>query len=312
MSDMNLSPEELQEALAAIAGQMPPDANLAFENLKLVLHDAASIDGVPNVIKVGNNEIRGIVLNKGIIKDVKESEDSDTTTQEYVSGEDVIIWMALFDNQRFLVIQDNNDISELPFDRLTEEFSVKSGYALSFLSSFSSDRNRLLDKDELAAFDEVDQYVSQVFGGDGHIKSYMASMCLKTPNWQERCDTWETAEVFEFKDDLHPIQWGVSVETEDNYVKFDNTYVILWVKPTLLNDGGEEVPDSLTQMITRQINLDVVPKLGKDSKANFVIDETINNQFVAYAVVVDDSLTSTIKSVKLYKTADFDITKTSF
>lgn len=309
MSDMNITQEQIQAAMANGGGFDLPQT----ENPVISVIEAATESGVVrNVVRVTDGEMRCVISNNGVIKPTTIIDGG--STQEYNPEEDIITWITILSNDRQILKQDKNGIHPMALDVLGEIYGTKVGYVLSYLSSFGGDNNILLDVEKVKKFEEASVYAEELIGeSDQGLKTLIASMCTKTEDFRAICQTWDQAEIFDTSgEELVTIEWGCRAVTEAAYVKYDTTYVILWAKPMVLNTDGEEVPDQLLQVVTRQVNPDNVPHLGPDSIANFTVVETLNNQIAAYAEVTENTLDRRLTSIKLFKTADFDITKSSF
>lgn len=308
MSDMNITQEQIQAAMSNNGGLDMPTTNPVIEII-----EAATNEGVvKNMVRVTDGEMRCIVTDSNGVKPTTNI--GNTTTQEYNKDTDVITWITIVNQDRQILKQDNDGIVPININLLEEIFGDDVGYALSFLSSFGGDNNILMDADKVANFNEAQVYAAGVMGeSDMGLKTLLATMCTNTDNFRDICQTWEEAEIYDpsQKDDII-ITWGCTAKTSDQYVEFNTTYVILWAKPIVLDTDGEQVPDSLLQIITRQVNPDKVPTLSPDSTATFTVDETINEQIVAYIVVTEDTLNKKLGSIKLYKTSSFDVNKSSF
>lgn len=308
MSDMNITQEQIAKAMANQGGLGMPESNPVPDIIK-----AATNDGiVKNVVKVTDGEMRCIVSNTNGIKDTTRKDN--TTTQVYNVDEDVIIWITIINQDRQILKQDKDGIVPINVNTIDSIFGDKTPYALSFLSSFGGDNNVLMDDEKVRNFNAAQAYADAVMGeGNDGLRTLIASMVSNTDNFSDICQTWDDAEIYDpTQDNDITITWGCTAKTESEYTEFNTTYVILWAKPMILDTDGEEVPDTLLQVITRQVNPDKVPTLGADSSAVFTVDEIINEQIVAYIVVTEDTLNRKLKSIELFKTADFDVTKSSF
>ena len=312
MSNLNITPEQIQEAINAMS-----DGVLNEEPVNpvyTVIEAAAAEENVRNVIKTNGGELRCIISNNGEIKPTKLEDGATTQVFEPENG-DVIAWITIVNNDRQILQQDKDGISPIGIDKLNTFFGDKTGYALSYLSSFGGDNNILLDEEKVKRYEEATIYAENFIGDSDHgLKTLIASMCTNTDNFKDICQTWDEAEVYDATDEENPItiEWGCTAKTESDYTEFTTSYAILWAKPMVLNPDGEEVPDSLVQVVTRQVNPDNVPRLGTDSKATFLVEEHINDSILAYAIVKEDTLNRAMKSITLFKTKDFDITKSSF
>lgn len=312
MSDMNITPEQIQEAIAAMAGgDFDPNAmgNPAHD---LVADATADVDKVKNVTKVQNGELRCIVTNEnGIVPTIIEN---GATYQKYNSETDAIAWLCIINNSRSILRQDKNGIMDVDVSSFRDMFGDKTGYGLSYLSSFNSNNNILLDDEKVKKYEDALSYADQLIGSlNDDLKTMITTMCTNTENFQDICQTWDKAEIVDPTSEDSKIVWGCRARTEEQYVSFETTYVILWVRPIIGNGETDDVaPNSLTQLVTRQVNPDSVPSLGADSVATFLVEETLNEQVLAYAVVVDDALTGNMQSINLFKTKDFDEVKLSF
>lgn len=307
---LNLTPEQIQEAIAAMGGDMGdmmPQENPILDVIKLITEH----DIIKNVVKVQGGELRCIVSNNGEIKPTNIVDGS--SEQTYVPEEDVIAWVAIVNNTRHMLKQDINGIQDTGIDSFGSMFGDKTGYALSYLSSFGGDNNILLDDEKVSKFEQAAEYAQALMGeSENGLKTLITSMCTNTDNYKDICQTWDEATVYDGNEEGHVITWGCVAETEKEYVKFKAIYTILWTLPLMMNAEGEEAPVEFVQVITRQVNPDKVPQLGWNSKANFTVDETINNQVLAYAEVTEDTLNRRLSGIKLFKTEGFDVTKTSF
>lgn len=309
MSDMNITPEQIQAAMEAMGGgeQSAPRENPVMDIIKDVTKDGK----VKNVIKVQGGELRCIVSNNGEIKDTTIIDGA--TVQDFNPEEDVIAWCAIVDGTRHMLKQNDTGIHNTGIDSFGAMFGSKTGYALSYLSSFNGNNNILLDDAKVAKFEDAAAYAESLMGeSDNGLKTLITSMCTNTDDYRDICQTWDKAEIFDNTTDDHVITWGCVVETEKEYVKFETSYTIIWARPFVMNADGNEVPDELIQVVTRQVNPDKVPQLGWNSKANFTVDETINDQVIAYAMVTEDTINSKLTGIKLFKTESFDVNKTSF
>lgn len=310
MSDLNITQEQLEAAMSNAGGlRMPETKNPVIE----VIEQATSTGTVKNVTKVTGGELRCIVCNNGEIKPTTIVDGASTQIFDAEVG-DVIVWITIVDNDRQILKQNSEGVSQTTFDKLGEIIGTKTAYALSYLSSFGGDNNILLDDEKVKRFEEANEYAIAVMGESNEgLRTLIASMCTHTDNFKDTCQTWDNATVYDatVQDDI-TIDWGCRVETEGEYTKFVTSYVILWARPLVMSVEGEQIPDRLLQVVTRQVNPDKVPELGRDSKATFIVNETINEQVAAYAVVTEDTLNRKLLSIELHKTKDFDVTKSSF
>lgn len=313
MTDMNISPEDLNAMLEALGGGQVADSVGVLADVMNVVEQAALIEGgVPNVIKDNGYEFRCIVLKDGYIKPTRIDTEEGTTFQEYNPQEDVINWLILAGQERVLLRQDERGVVPVNFNEFHGEFKEKQGYALSFLSSFNSNNNMLMDEDKVKTYEGVTKYMQKLMGDNNHeIRDFLVAMLVKTPNWEEVTRTWDTATVFD-GDDHDTFTWGCEIETTDKYVKFLNTYAVMWITPKVMDPEGNLLAESVTQIIVRQVNPETVPQLSADSVARVLVDETLNKDVVAYALITDDTLSGKISQIRLYQSEGFDVNKTSF
>lgn len=308
MTQLNITPEQIQAAMEEMTGaSFMPEENPLLE----VIEHATAGDIVHNVIKVSGGELRCIVSADGDIKPTTIIDGA--TTQMYDKENDIIAWVAILNGGRHIFIQDKDGIIDSAPDAFNNLFGNKTGYALSYLSSFNGDNNILLDDEKVQKFNTATKYAEELIGSsDAPLKTLISSMCTNTDDFQDVCQTWNDATIFDNTVEGNMITWGCRVETEKEYIKFESTYVVLWVKPMVMDHEEDTVPDELVQIITRQVNPDKVPGLGWDSKANFLVDETLNDKVLAYAVITEDSMDSKIKSIELFKTSGFEVNANSF
>lgn len=307
MSDMNISAEQIQEALAAMSGGEHNAVNPALELIEV----ASSLDEVKNVTKLSNAELRCIVTDENGIKDTVIK--NGATYQQYNKDTDVIAWLCIVNNARSILRQDSEGIHEIEAGEFRGMFGEKTGYALSYLSSFGGTNNILLDDEKVAKYERAAAYANDLIGSlDDNIKTLITGMCTNTDEFETICGTWDNAKVYGLDDPESSITWGVTAETEDQYTEFKSTYVILWARPIIGNDPSDKAPDSLVQLVTRQVNPDTVPGLAPDSSANFTVTEMLNEQIVAYASITEDTIGGKLVGIELFKTEAFDTVRTSF
>ena len=310
---MNLTQEQIQEAIAAMSnGEMSPE-DFGEQNPAIdLIIEATSTDTVKNVTKVQGAELRCIVTDENGIKPT--TIENGATHQKYNRETDQIAWVTIINNRRYILRQDKEDIVDADVSEFRDMFGDKTGYALSYLSSFNSNNNILLDDEKVAKYNGATEYANSLIGNlNDDLKTMIITMCTNTDNYEAVCQTWDEATVFEL-DSTNPstIEWGCRARTEQEYVAFESTYAILWMRPIVGNDLDIQAPDSLTQIVTRQVNPDKVPGLAPDSKATFVIEETLNEQVLAYALVTDDGLTGNMLGIRLFKNKEFDSIRSSF
>lgn len=311
MSDMNITPEQIKEAIEAMAGgdfDSNPMQNPAYK----AVEEATATDKVRNVTKVQGGELRCIVTDENGIKPT--TIENGATYQSYDREVDAIAWLCIINNQRSILRQDKDGIVDVDVSQFRDMFGDKTGYGLSYLSSFSSNNNILLDNEKVAKYERAREYATDLIGTlNDDLKTMITTMCTNTHEFEKVCQTWDQAELFDPTAEGSTITWGCRVRTEEQYVAFESTYVILWMRP-IIGNGEEDavVPASLTQLVTRQVNPDTVPALGADSNATFLVEETLNEQVLAYAVVVDNAMTGHMQSLSLFKTKGFDDARLSF
>lgn len=311
---MQLTQEQIQEAMqAAMQGQMgygeEPEVGPIFE----VIEAAMQSTTIQNVIKVQGGEVRCIVTNNNEIKPTTIVDGR--TTQEYVvEDDDAIAWISMINGTREFVIQDKHGVNPVSAEAFGPMFGSKTGYALSYLGSFNGDNNILLDDEKVQNFNRAEQYATSVMG-DTHddLRTLITSRCTNTPNYEETCQTWDTAETYDIEDsENRKIVWGCRIRTENTYVEFETRYAFIWATPMVRDTEGNVVEESIMQVMTRQVSPNSVPQLGPDSKAVFEVEETLNQQVKAYAIFTEDTITGLLKSIELFKTKDFDVNKASF
>lgn len=303
MSVMNITPEQIQKAIESMSGgDVSNEDNPALEHVE----QATRTNVVRNVTKVQNGELRCIVTNNNLIKPSNIVDGA--TYQDYDSNVDVIAWISIIGQSRNIYKQDQSGIHECNADEFDSMFGDKAGYALSYLSSFGGNNNILLDKEKLDLYDRAKKYADELIGDlDNNLKTFISSMCVKTPNFLDNCQTWDEAKVYDCDKDNVVINWGCTAKTNDQYVSFETRYIILWARPIFSDSENEVAPDGLIQLVTRQVNPDIVPNLGQDSVATFTVDETINNQIAAYAIITEDTLNGLTQSIELHKNINFDV-----
>ena len=309
MSQMNISPEEIQAAIEAMAGGnfMNMGVHPAAAEIEKVTADGV----VNNVTRLPNGQMRCIVSSDGVIKPTTIT-DEGATQQTYNSETDTIAWLTYLDNERGILLQDKEGIRSVDSADFKGLFGDMSGYALSYLSSFNGNNNVLLDEYKVTRYKEATQYIDGVIGDlNDDLKTLLTGMCVNTPDFENICQTWDQAAVYDVTENDVKIEWGCAVETEEEYTKFDTKYVILWARP-MISGEEERAPDALIQLVTRQVNPGNVPSLGQDSKATFMVEETINSQIAGYAVVSEDTLNGHLVGIDLYKSVDFDLADLSF
>lgn len=310
---MQLTQEQLQEAMqqamAGMGGQTEPEVSPIFE----IIETATATTTVRNVVKVQGGEVRCIVTNNNEIKPTTITDG--VTTQEYiVEDEDAIAWISMINGDRQFVIQDKHGINPVSAEAFGPMFGSKTGYALSYLGSFNGDNNILLDDEKVANFNRAETYAEAVMGNShDDLRTLITSRCTSSPGYEKDCQTWDEAEVYDIDtSEERNIVWGCRVRTEQTYVEFQTAYVIIWAIPTILDNDGNQVPEEIMQVLTRQVQPNMVPQLGPDSNAIFEVTETLNKQVKAYAVMTEDTITGVLKSIKLFKTEGFDVNKASF
>ena len=306
---MKVTAEQIQQAMAAFGGQEETLSNPVITAIEV----ATQTSTVRNVVKVQGGELRCIVTSNGVIKPTTISEGG--STQEYnTEDEDVIAWISMINGERQILTQDKHGINPISPEALSPIFGERTGYALSYLGSFGGDNNILLDAAKVANYESAELYAESIMGAShNELRTLLTSRCTNAPNYKETCQTWDEAEVYVI-DNENPrtITWGARAMTTNQYVSFSNVYVLIWIKPSLHDAEGNQVFDDIMQVVTRQIHPDSVPQLGPDSNAIFEVEETINDQVQAYAIVTEDTMTGILASIKLFKTADFDVNKASF
>lgn len=306
---MNISPEQIEEAIKAAGGYEEPEVNPIIE----IIEAATQTTTVKNVVKMQGGEVRCIVTNDNQIKPTTLTDGY--TTQEYiVENEDVIAWISLINGDRQFAIQDKHGINSVTAEAFGPLFGSKTGYALSYLGSFGGDNNILLDDEKVANYHSAEIYADKLLGeSHNDLKTLITSRCTNSPNYQDNCQTWEEAELFEIdENEDRTVVWGVRAATTDRYVKFDTTYVLIWVNPVIMDADGVAAPEDILQVVTRQVQPNLLPQLGPDSNAVFEVTETLNTQVKAYAIVTEDTVTGLLQSIKLFKVAGFDVNKASF
>lgn len=307
MSQMNISPEDIQAAIEAMSNA----GNGMREHPAVALIKTATETGiVNNVTRLPNGQMRCIVSAEGAIKPtiIKDG----ATQQEFDSKTDTIAWLTYIDNERGILLQDKDGIHSVEAADFKGLFGDMSGYALSYLSSFNSNNNVLLDDNKVKRYREASVYIEGVIGDlNDDLKTLLTGMCVNTPNFEDVCQTWDDATTYDLSKEAVTIKWGCMIETEVEYTKFDTKYVILWARP-MIDGEDDSAPDSFIQLVTRQVNPGTVPSLGQDSNACFMVEETINTQIAGYAVVSEDTLTGHITAIDLFKSVDFDMSELSF
>lgn len=308
MSQMNLSPEDIQAAIEAMAG----GDIMGGEHPAIAAIKTATESGtVNNVTRLPNGQMRCIVSAQGTIKPTVVKDGA--TQQTFDPETDTIAWLTYLDNERGILLQDKDGIQAVQAADFKGLFGDLSGYALSYLSSFNSNNNVLLDEHKVERYRDAAVYIEGVIGDlNDDLKTLLTGMCVNTPDFEEVCQTWDDAAVYDLSQEDVKIKWGCEIKTEVEYTKFDTKYVILWARPMIDGAEDESVHDSLIQLVTRQVNPGTVPSLGQDSTACFMVEETINSQIAGYAVVSENTLTGHITAIDLFKSVDFDISELSF
>lgn len=312
MSTMSLTEEQIQEAIAAMAGGDFNPTNPVDEAIEHIV--AATATGqVRNVTKIQGGELRCIVTDENGIKPT--TIENGTTYQTYDDETDVIAWICVIKNNRSILRQSKDTVEDTDVNGFRNLFGDKTGYALSYLSSFNSNNNILLDDEKVNKYEDAQVYTEGLIGNLGDdLRTFITTMCTNTDDFKKVCQTWDEAVVYRPGDKEETITWGCRARTEEDYVAFESTYVILWTRPVIagVSDDPAMVPDSLTQLVTRQVNADSLPNLAQDSKATFLIEEVVNDNVLGYAVITDDTLTGKLCSIRLFKTAGFDEARKSF
>lgn len=311
---MQLTQEQIQEAMqAAMQGQAGFEQEPEVGPIFGVIEAAAQSTTIKNVIKVQGGEVRCIVTNNHEIKPTTIVDG--VTTQEYiVEDDDAIAWISMINGTREFVVQDKHGINPVTAEAFGPMFGSKTGYALSYLGSFNGDNNILLDDEKVDNFNRAEKYAADLMS-DTHddLRTLITSRCTSSPNYEESCQTWDEAEVYDIEDsENRKIVWGCRVRTEATYVEFQTQYVIIWATPMVRDTEGNVVEETIMQVMTRQVPPNSVPQLGPDSEAVFEVEETLNKQVKAYAVMTEDTITGVLKSITLFKTEGFDVNKASF
>lgn len=312
MSNLNLTEEQIQEAISAMAGSDFNPPNPTEEAIEHIV--AATANGrVRNVTKVQGGELRCIVTDDNGIKPT--TIENGATHQDYNDETDAIAWLCVINNNRSILRQTKDAVEESDINGFRNMFGDKTGYALSYLSSFNSNNNILLDDEKVNKYEEARVYAEGLIGDLGDdLRTFITTMCTNTDNFERVCDTWDNAKVYGPGDKEETITWGCRARTEEDYVAFESTYVVLWTRPIIagVSDDPAIAPDSLTQLVTRQVNADSLPNLAQDSKATFLIEEIVNDNVLGYAIITDDTLTGKLSSIRLFKTKAFDEARKSF
>lgn len=236
---------------------------------------------------------------------------------DFSKDDQKIVWLINHEGEKHFLVQNGESLEDLvqieSYDIATVYKNDDVAYLLHFLTQFNSGKIFLGDETEKSSFNEVHEHVKSVIH-DKHspLTQLLTSTLYGKENFKEILPGWDSALPIDHENNVNNvITFGVFAETNDDSVlKHKVIKAMVWFKPDVQSADGEDVPFDGLSMTALYIANENVPDFRPNNTITVSVTEKLPKSVKGVLILTEDVLGNGLAECKLYRTEDFDITKT--